>query len=383
MISSAPSSGKTPGVLDILELSDVHIGHPKTTTPEVLATLYQIFSNTEDFAKVDIVFIAGDFFDRQLYLSSDPVRLVEEWILYFLRLCKKLDVVVRVLEGTPSHDWKQSERFIKLNEHAKIGCDVRYFSAMEIEHIDRFGIDVLYIPDEYRSTTDAVWDEVVQTLAAKNLDKVDYVVMHGAFEHQMPKHTHGKLQLHNADRYLSICRSYIFVGHVHLYSQYQRILSAGSTQRLSHGEEGPKGHLRVQRHEVYDDIITFVENRGAKKYITVACEKLDQEEALAKIQRALRNLPKDSHVRVSCRKQDPAITLTSRLELEYPNYHWSIRETGKNNTDAIILVDNRHEIQRLTIKPDNIGTLLLDRIRHKHPHLVDRCGDLLTEVLHE
>ena len=170
---------------------------------------------------------------------------------------------------------------------------------------------------------------------------------------------------------------------MHLYSQYQRILSAGSTQRLSHGEEGPKGHLRVQRHEVYDDIITFVENRGAKKYITVACEKLDQEEALAKIQRALRNLPKDSHVRVSCRKQDPAITLTSRLELEYPNYHWSIRETGKNNTDAIILVDNRHEIQRLTIKPDNIGTLLLDRIRHKHPHLVDRCGDLLTEVLHE
>ena len=384
MTSFPPISGtKTPGVMEILELSDVHVGHPKTTTAEVIATLYRVFPDNADFSKVDVVFIAGDFFDRQLYLSSDPVRFVEEWILYFLTLCKKHDVMVRVLEGTPSHDWKQSERFIKLNEHANIGCDVRYFNTLEIEHIDRFNIDVLYIPDEYRSTTAAIWDEVVDTLAAKGLDQVDYVVMHGAFEHQMPKHTHGKLELHRADDYLRICRRYIMVGHVHLYSQYVRILSSGSTDRLAHGEEGPKGHLRIQVRDDGNDSITFVENRLAKRYVTISCEKLTHEEALDKIERGIRKLPRDSHVRVSCRKHDPAITLTGRLELEHPEYNWSIRETGKNNVDTIILVDNRHEIQRLTIKADNISDLLLNRIRHKAPHLVERCGELLTEILHE
>ena len=62
-------------------------------------------------------------------------------------MLKPYNIILRILEGTPSHDWKQSKLFIHLNDLTKAGTDVKYIDSLSIEYIDKFGINVLY-PDE-------------------------------------------------------------------------------------------------------------------------------------------------------------------------------------------------------------------------------------------
>ena len=370
--------------LRIAELSDIHLGHPNTPTDHILATLRRAFPNNEQTEALDLIFIAGDVFDRQLQLPDEAVYEIRLWIIHFLAMCKRFDIVVRVLEGTPSHDWKQSKLFTHLNDIANIGADVEYFNLLTIEHIDRFGIDVLYIPDEWRPTCEETWHEVVAALRFRELDQVDFVVMHGAFPHQLPKATHGKLEMHDPERYLGITRHYVFVGHIHLYSQYERILAAGSFDRISHGEESPKGHLRLIVRDNGVDDIQFIPNPFAKIYLTIVCEGLDEYEAPAKIERAVKRLPEGSFVRLRCRKTDVAMTLVSHYTLNWPQFRWSVKEVSlKTKEDAVILTDNRSQLSTIRITKDNISALLLARVHAKQPTLTARCEKLLQETLNE
>ena len=75
----------------------------------------------------------------------------------------------------------------------------------------------------------------------------------------------------------------IFIGHVHKSSQYGRIIAQGSFDRLSHGEEDPKGHMRATRKTDGTHDIVFIENKKAKKYITISCLYLPIEDAISKI----------------------------------------------------------------------------------------------------
>ena len=377
---------KSPDGLRWANFSDVHLGHGKTPASFIVSNLMLALPDNETTAKLDIITLAGDVFDQDLGLWEDCSFDIQVFITYLLNLCKKHDIVLRVLEGTPSHDWKQSRLFVHINEHANIGADVKYFDTLDIEHIDKFDIDVLYIPDEYRPTCEQTWAEVKNTLALRGLEQVDYVVMHGAFPHQMPEYVHNRLDLHNPENYLSITRKYIFVGHVHFHSQYKRILASGSFDRLKHGEEGAKGHLRLTiRTNGFDDIL-FVENKPAMKYITVNCEKLEAEQVIDRVHRAVNKLPDRSYLSIKCRRDDVAKGMMGDLIKKYQHrgFIWTMTETGKKSAENnIVMSDNRDQIQTIHLGPDNLVSLLMDRIMAKHPVKADRCRALLMGVMNE
>jgi DNA repair exonuclease SbcCD nuclease subunit len=140
--------------------SDIHLGHPNTLTEDILRNLEKAFPTSKETEELDIIFFSGDVFDRLLNFPDNSVSEIESWINVFLRRCKALDIVVRVLEGTPSHDWKQSNVFEKVNNIGKIDCDVKHVKNLSIEHIERFGINVLYVPDEWEPETDDTWKQV-------------------------------------------------------------------------------------------------------------------------------------------------------------------------------------------------------------------------------
>jgi DNA repair exonuclease SbcCD nuclease subunit len=370
--------------LRIAEASDIHLGHPNTPTSHILASLRRAFPDNAETAGLDIIFLAGDVFDRQLSLPDEEVYEIRLWITELLLLCKKHDIVLRVLEGTPSHDWTQSKLFTHLNRIASIEADVQYVNVLSIERNEKLGIDILYIPDEWRPRCEETWHEVVALLKRQELKQVDYVVMHGAFPHQLPKSTHGRIEMHNPDNYLSITRKYVFVGHVHLHSQYERILAAGSFDRLVHGEEGAKGHIRVVARESGVDDIVFVRNPFAKTYLTIACEGLDEQQVREKVENAILKLREDSFIRLRCRKQDAAMALLSHFANKYTQFRWSVKEIGdKQREEQVILVDNRHKLSTIRITKDNVEELLMARIKPKHPMLSERCSNLLQETLNE
>ena len=84
--------------------SDIHLGHARNKAEFIIANLNHCFSNDAYFSTVDLVVLAGDVFDNGMPLSSEDVSHIDMWVAKLLRLCHKHKVMLRVLEGTPSHD---------------------------------------------------------------------------------------------------------------------------------------------------------------------------------------------------------------------------------------------------------------------------------------
>lgn len=364
--------------LKIGEFSDVHLNHRKTSTRHILNNLNEAFPNSPKFGEYDIIWIAGDFFDSLMHLPDPDVYEIRLWVNRFLRLCQKYDVVLRVLEGTPSHDWKQSRLFTEINEIAGIETDVKFVETLSIEYIERFDIHVLYVPDEWNPECDDTWVEVKQLLVENSLEQVDFSIMHGAFEYQLPAHISAPT--HDTERYLAITRYLVFIGHVHFHSVYERIVSAGSFDRLTHGEEAPKGHVDAVVHQDGRFEITFVENDGAKIYKTLKCTGKDVEDALKYIDKQLKKLPQDSHIRIEAAQADAILANLQLLKNKYPEFNFTPKVDKDTKPEKQTVIDIKQSYQPVAIKPTNIEHLLMERIEKKglESSVVKRAKELLN-----
>lgn len=344
--------------LKIAVVSDVHLGHRRNDARNIAENLRLAFPDNAETADLDILFLAGDIFDDLLSLPHEDVVEIDLWIVYLLRLVKKHDITLRVLEGTPSHDWKQSERFSNINQLTSIDADLKYVKDLSIEYIEKFDIHVLYVPDEWDSTEKTL-NQIHDLLKAKGLEKVDFAIMHGQFEYQLPPHV--KAQKHNSEAYLKIVEHLIFIGHVHVHSRYDRIIAQGSFDRLSHGEEGPKGHVRavVSPDGRYD--VVFMENKHAKIFLTVRVHFLSLEETIETIDRQVQALPEGSQVRVEANYDHPIFANMEMLIRRHPLFTWTKlpREDEEQETAAII--EDETIFIPITLTRDNIGGLLMER----------------------
>lgn len=347
--------------LRIASISDVHLGHRKNETGFIVKNLYAAFPDDAETAQLDIIFIAGDFFDRLLNYPDDEIHEIQMFVVYLEALCAKHDIVLRVLEGTRSHDCRQSVIFERMAESAKIKCDVKYFPEPAIEYIERFDINVLYVPDEWSDSTDKTLAHVKELMRLRGLEKVDFAVMHGQFEYQLPEVV--KAPKHSSKDYLEIVDKLIFIGHVHVFSNYERIIAQGSFDRIAHGEEAPKGHVRARVSSRDDYRVTFVANQGARKFRTVNCAGLSLQDTLKKIGEETRDVPDRSFVRVEADADNPIHCEMGELLKLGPLIHWSKKKLDKD--EQLLKEEDPFEQQfvPVTITPDNISTLIEARLR--------------------
>jgi DNA repair exonuclease SbcCD nuclease subunit len=365
--------------LRIGELGDVHLLHNKTSTEHILKNLYKAFPDNAETGELDLIIIAGDLFDRLTTYPDTNIALIRRWMFMFLNMCKRRDIVVRILEGTPSHDWKQSVHFVTENEVAGIGCDIKWVESLSIEHIERFGINVLYVPDEWKHETDDVWKDVCKELHEKGLTQVDFTVLHGAFNYQLPAHV--PVPTHIPERYMEITKYFVFGGHIHKRSQYGNILAAGSFDRLTHGEEEDKGHYRVAvDRDNLDHEIRFIVNEGSKLYKSVDCTGLNLEDSLTKIDNLINTMPIDSHVRVIAEKGAPILVGFKEVTDRY-RLHWLTQKTvggEKINREAVSAIITPFTPAAIT--PDNIVEMVMKRVRERtdDPVLIAATQELLN-----
>jgi predicted MPP superfamily phosphohydrolase len=367
-------------------ISDIHLGHKRNTAEMIVANLNKHFSCEAHFSQLDLVVLAGDVFDEALGLACEHVAHIDAWVARVLRLCHKYGVVIRVLEGTPSHDRGQSERFTIINaihEQHGFGVDLRHVRALSVEHLDAFDIDVLYVPDEWNHCTDKTLEQAQELLGAKGLTQVDFAIMHGNFHHQLPAHIQG-VPRHSEQAYSALVRHLIFIGHIHLHSRLGKIIAQGSFDRLCHGEEGPKGFVSAIVQPNGEHTLRFIENAGARKYLTVKCRHLEVEANIRVLDRAVKKLPALSCVRIEADHLNPILSSVETLKLRWPLLVWSILPKGNKDQDeqATTSALEHFAYVPVNVRPDNIAELMLTRLGRLDLDAITitRCMEHLKEI---
>jgi hypothetical protein len=348
-------------------VSDIHLLHPKTPTALIIDNLDKCFTNNKALCNVDMVVLAGDVFDREAAFQDRNVHLCLVWISRLLKLCVEHGIVLRVLNGTPSHDREQSISFVTMVESfglTKEQLDFRYIDKVEVERIDKLKIDVLYVPDEVHYDTAYTWIDVQKELVEKGLSQVDYAFMHGLFEFQVPELVEPHIK-HVSENYLGIVKEFIFIGHDHTPRINGRIGIQGSFDRLSHGEEHKKGYLRSWRSGQEEPMWEVVENKGALTYTTISCRQNDIETGMEYVQAKAAKLPPGSHVRVLVKKNSPLLESGKELRRIFPDLHWKVESKDKDNRITLKKDVGLTRPVVTVINPESIRVLMEDRVNSR------------------
>lgn len=382
---------KIPGTLRYLVISDIHLGHPNNTSEEIITNLDKFFGYyKEDIFKIDILFIAGDIFDSSLKLSNPESAVILYWLNSLLVYCDKFKIKLRVLEGTPSHDWRQSENIGSLANKITPNLDYRYFKALYIETIQDYNLTVLYVPDEWRTSTAQTLKEVDMLLAENNLEQVDIAIMHGNFKYQLTQ-APDTIPKHDEASYLKRVKHFINIGHIHKFSVFERIVSQGSIDRLVQGEEEPKGGTLMSISDDKEDTFRFIENKTAKIFKTIDARKATLADIYDKLDKEVLKLRPGSYVRLRLMPGSMILTIMKEIKIRYTEYIFSTpkidgEKDSQNDYNLIKEVMDSSDYTPIQITSDNVKTLLIDELDNMdnteelHPHITYMIIDELLAM---
>lgn len=365
--------------ISYLVLSDIHLGHDRTPTKYIVANLLAFFAaNDKLLRKLDILFLAGDVYDKLLSSSSEEFITGNEWLSLLARYCSKHKIKLRVLEGTPSHDWKQLAVFSKMIDTLGLDLDYKYIDELSIEHMDDLGIHVLYVPDEWNHAAEETYIETTELMTKHGIDKVDIAIMHGQFSYQLPM-----VELpssHDVDKYLDIVRYYINIGHIHTSSVFKRILAQGSFDRLAHNEEEDKGGMLMTIYHTGDMEFLFLKNKNAYPYKQFDVSEMDASGVAKFIDKALTKLPLGTRVKIIIANNE-VNKLLKPIQSKYKDLFFTIQK--KKAVVEPVIKNNRIEITPFEITRNNVEELLLNELSKYNlaPNEVDIIKAELSDVI--
>lgn len=339
--------------------SDWHLGHKNTPTQHIIESLKRtVLSETNK--DLDALFIAGDLFDHLLYLNTSEAQQVIQFFHYLLTYCQINDIALKVLEGTPSHDWYQSSLLVKINEVRTHKANLKYFKVLDIEFCEVLQKHILYIPDEWCNNQEELDIQIRTRLMELNIKQVDISILHGAFRYQA-KGVPTSSFLYDEPYFLALTRGFIHIGHYHTHTHLDRIVAQGSLERLAHNEEEAKGCVRVD-----NDTFTFVQNTNAYIYKTIP---ITPSTDLSKLDKAIRKHPHNAHIRLSMKPDHPFNTIFKELCVRYNEYHLKklIKDPAAvNSSVAYILSEEALSMPEHFILESNVHETVIRSIELKH-----------------
>lgn len=340
--------------VNYLVISDIHLS-PRTSAEIInnLTVFFDDFHPTGQFTRLDILFIAGDLLDNLLEFDDPVVPMILTFWDRLIRYCQLHDIKLRLLKGTPFHDREQLVTLAKMVELSGLKLDFKYINDISIEHIEAFDLHVLYVPDESRPTAEKTQEDVQVELDRCRLAQVDIAIMHGMFKFQLGNIPMNH-KVHDEMFYLTRTKGFVSIGHIHTFSQHERILAQGSFDRLAHGQPEPKGGVWIRRNEQGEYQYQFVENKLAKMYVTVEIKGQQLEPALRQIEKVCDKLPPRSHVQVVAKKHHPIFKGLDTLREKYREISFKrksidvekeiAKETGSDLTQYTPMILNRQTL---------------------------------------
>lgn len=247
----------------LLVIGDIHFGYYPA---ELLYKEFELVINniTKD---IDAVFIAGDYFDTKLSLSSKHSLYAIKTFCGILDKCEQTNTKLRMIRGTASHD--PENQLINLSSIAKSSkVDFKlYLTVGEEELFPDF--NVLYVPEEYMENKDEYYKELFNK-------KYQCIIGHGMFEETnfVTNKTLNmkKYPVFNSTFIEKICDGPIIFGHIHKSQKIRnRIMYTGSFTRSRYGEEEDKGFI-IATYETENNStdFKFIINDKATKFDTVS-----------------------------------------------------------------------------------------------------------------
>lgn len=220
------------GLLIEVQIADIHFGaiNPRLQY-EILEE--QFLNELLKMPVLDIVSINGDLYDHQTTASSDTSMYANIFINRLVQICKMKNATIILIEGTSSHDAKQTKLFSAFLTDPEI--DFRIVQQIKFEYIK--GARILCIPELYRL------DESIYQNALHYSGIYDSCFMHGTFIGSVYGDNVGNGRLFTMADF-DKCRGPIFAGHIHKPGCFQKhFYYSGTPIRYKHGEEEAKGFI--------------------------------------------------------------------------------------------------------------------------------------------
>jgi DNA repair exonuclease SbcCD nuclease subunit len=274
----------------VIHFSDLHIGHKHVNESHVNFLLDTISAFTLLNPNSMIVF-TGDLFHTKVSVDSVHTQLA-------IKLLNKLDtlnVPCIFINGTRSHDHNYIQTFLDINYRNIIF--VEQTTVLELDDALRFcnfskkNLSIYAIPEEYLD--DEEQNEVYAPLLnSASEDFYDMVLYHGTvsdvavYNEFIEAVPFKKAPSFSTKQFFKISNN-IFAGHIH--KKHLKVINnktfcyAGSTTRMNHGEEEPKGFFihtlkeDSETKQLYTHKSTFIENIYANIFITAVLHKVNND----------------------------------------------------------------------------------------------------------
>ena len=247
-------------------LADIHMG---AIDPEEMKSqlreyvIKPLYENNPDF-----IIILGDYWDKKLYLNDSSVSVGVWFMNKLIEICK----TIRIVYGTESHEVNQYKSIFGYLENDP-DIDMKIIYSVTEEEL--FGMNILYLPEEYISDKDIYYSEFF------NKKKYyDYIFGHGVIAEAMTmikrsknkeKEKRLKPATFTTADFKKCCKGEVYFGHYHIHSNINdKVFYVGSFTRWLHGEEESKGYMKISYNPDNDNPYyhEFIENYDAKVYKT-------------------------------------------------------------------------------------------------------------------
>lgn len=347
----------------IIHTADWHLGNNRVPTIDTANAIKKHL--LPRLVHNDILFIAGDIFDGKVSFNSDDANVILDLFADIIRTCYEYNVIIRILRGTYTHDLHQNNLIKRLHKKLGIPTDFKLIDTLSIEHIDKYNLNILYMPDNLPySNKDSIFDNVRMLFLANGLKQVDYVVMHGEFDH-CAFGQHINQNAYSYKDFEPLCSKLVLSGHIHKPYRHKDVIYAGSFNRLSHNEEEAKGFW-----EIHGKDTTFIINKDATKFITVdyTHEKqfddiLEKHNAVA----ATFGVEQQGFLRVMITDTNLKNALASYHNVKFPNIRLSWKQIRVSNENEYLIEKLRNKEAELLEIPSlkNIAAIVCKHLEVK------------------
>lgn len=366
-------------MIKISAIGDLHFGNPRIASDKMYLELCEYFY--PEAKNSDLILLTGDLFDQISMVSSNANKFVSIFIRELFAFSSEHHVPIRILHGTYSHDRNQLSVLEVLkfkNTDAKI---INEISCEEITVKDK-KLRILYIPDNlpYKKSTD-VMSHINKVMSVLGWKKVDIVLGHGTFSHALPVSIeHAPPCLYTREQFDEILEpnGIIIMGHIHIPSAKNNIYYCGSFERMSHGEEQPKGfYTFTYENDKWN--AKFVENDSATLFVSISPQGNSTDEIIADFDQQIKNIfiNHTGYVRVLNNDTETRAILQKVCLTRFPSIVYSSKSIADSDKPEIQITDiDLNTFDDIKPSRENLGELIAQFLQEN-----EMLGTLDTAII--
>lgn len=240
--------------MKIVAVGDLHFGNPHIVSELLYQRLVKyLYPELKD---AQLLLLTGDTYDQLTTVNSSANYYVNLFIRDLISIAADTKLKVRILHGTYSHDRDQVNVLASYAANAPV--DFKVVNELSCEVLENFNngyksLRMLYIPDNLPFKRSEQVIEQIQTLyRCYGWERCEVVLGHGTFSHTLPIGIeHGPDCVYTTEQFRDLVEpsGIVVMGHIHVHSHKEQVYYCGSFDRMSHGEEEPKGFFTFYKED--------------------------------------------------------------------------------------------------------------------------------------